>query len=166
MRLRMLHLRVQFAEALRRQSNSIASISSRATAACFPGLACPRRKSSGCGPVRRLYGRRQPHQRRRLPEAGMTSSPRRSCPSLLTNLIRRNCGQSALAGRQRWRAAERAIASANEPSKDIARLIEIMAALRAENGCPWDIEQDCTTIAPYTIEEATRCRRHRARRSR
>ena len=41
------------------------------------------------------------------------------------------------------------------PSKDISRLIEIMAALRAPGtGCPWDIEQDFSTIAPYTIEEA------------
>ncbi len=42
-----------------------------------------------------------------------------------------------------------------QPSRDIARLIEIMAALRdPETGCPWDIEQDFRTIAPYTIEEA------------
>ena len=35
------------------------------------------------------------------------------------------------------------------------RLIEIMAALRnPETGCPWDVEQDFSTIAPYTIEEA------------
>ncbi len=41
------------------------------------------------------------------------------------------------------------------PSKDIARLIEIMAALRdRQTGCPWDIEQDFASIAPYTIEEA------------
>lgn len=41
------------------------------------------------------------------------------------------------------------------PSKDIARLIEIMAALRTPNtGCPWDLEQTFATIAPYTIEEA------------
>ena len=41
------------------------------------------------------------------------------------------------------------------PSCDILRLIEIMAALRtAGTGCPWDLEQDFTTIAPYTIEEA------------
>ncbi|QND64814.1 nucleoside triphosphate pyrophosphohydrolase [Mesorhizobium loti] len=41
------------------------------------------------------------------------------------------------------------------PSKDISRLIEIMAALRApKTGCPWDIEQDFSTIAPYTVEEA------------
>lgn len=42
-----------------------------------------------------------------------------------------------------------------KPSKDISRLIEIMAALRhPETGCPWDIEQNFRTIAPYTIEEA------------
>ncbi|MBA5776865.1 nucleoside triphosphate pyrophosphohydrolase [Stappia sp. F7233] len=41
------------------------------------------------------------------------------------------------------------------PSRDISRLIEIMAALRhPETGCPWDIEQDFASIAPYTIEEA------------
>lgn len=41
------------------------------------------------------------------------------------------------------------------PSREIARLIEIMAALRhPETGCPWDIEQDFRSIAPYTIEEA------------
>lgn len=41
------------------------------------------------------------------------------------------------------------------PSKDITRLIEIMAALRTPGtGCPWDLEQTFATIAPYTIEEA------------
>src|SRR5690606_14538660 len=41
------------------------------------------------------------------------------------------------------------------PSRDIARLIEIMAALRDRtSGCPWDIEQTFATIVPYTIEEA------------
>jgi ATP diphosphatase len=41
------------------------------------------------------------------------------------------------------------------PSRDIARLLEIMAQLRNPNGgCPWDLEQDFSTIAPYTIEEA------------
>ena len=30
-----------------------------------------------------------------------------------------------------------------------------MAQLRdPESGCPWDLEQDFSTIAPYTIEEA------------
>jgi len=38
---------------------------------------------------------------------------------------------------------------------DVARLIEIMAALRTPgSGCPWDLEQDFRSIAPYTIEEA------------
>lgn len=37
----------------------------------------------------------------------------------------------------------------------IERLLEIMRRLRdPETGCPWDIEQDFRTIAPYTIEEA------------
>jgi ATP diphosphatase len=41
------------------------------------------------------------------------------------------------------------------PSRDITRLIEIMAALRTPGtGCPWDLEQDFSTIAPYTLEEA------------
>jgi ATP diphosphatase len=40
-------------------------------------------------------------------------------------------------------------------SRDISRLIEIMAALRTpKTGCPWDLEQNFATIAPYTIEEA------------
>jgi nucleoside triphosphate diphosphatase len=42
-----------------------------------------------------------------------------------------------------------------QPSRDIGRLIEIMAALRdPETGCPWDVQQDFGSIAPYTIEEA------------
>jgi ATP diphosphatase len=41
------------------------------------------------------------------------------------------------------------------PSRDIDRLLEIMAALRhPTTGCPWDLEQSFATIAPYTIEEA------------
>ncbi|MCL7465998.1 nucleoside triphosphate pyrophosphohydrolase [Phaeovulum sp. NW3] len=37
----------------------------------------------------------------------------------------------------------------------IARLARIMQALRdPQTGCPWDIEQDFASIAPYTIEEA------------
>jgi ATP diphosphatase len=40
-------------------------------------------------------------------------------------------------------------------SGDIQRLLDIMSRLRdRERGCPWDIEQDFSTIAPYTIEEA------------
>jgi MazG family protein len=42
-----------------------------------------------------------------------------------------------------------------QPSRDISRLIEIMAALRnPDGGCPWDLEQDFATIKNYTIEEA------------
>src|ERR1700683_5380592 len=41
------------------------------------------------------------------------------------------------------------------PSRDIGRLIEIMAALRTpQSGCPWDLAQNFATIAPYTLEEA------------
>lgn len=37
----------------------------------------------------------------------------------------------------------------------IDRLVEIMARLRdPATGCPWDLEQDFATIAPYTVEEA------------
>jgi len=40
-------------------------------------------------------------------------------------------------------------------SAETRRLIDIMAALRdPKTGCPWDIEQNFSTIAPYTIEEA------------
>jgi ATP diphosphatase len=42
-----------------------------------------------------------------------------------------------------------------DKSPDIAKLLEIMAALRTPGtGCPWDLEQSFRTIAPYTIEEA------------
>ena len=42
-----------------------------------------------------------------------------------------------------------------QPSRDIRRLIDIMAALRDPvRGCPWDIEQTFGSIAPFTVEEA------------
>ena len=42
-----------------------------------------------------------------------------------------------------------------QPSRDLSRLVEIMARLRdPDGGCPWDLEQDFTTIRNYTIEEA------------
>ncbi len=45
--------------------------------------------------------------------------------------------------------------SSMTPSRDIQRLIEIMAALRTPvTGCPWDLEQSSLSIAPYAIEEA------------
>jgi ATP diphosphatase len=41
------------------------------------------------------------------------------------------------------------------PSRDISALLDIMARLRTPvTGCPWDLEQNFRTIAPYTIEEA------------
>ena len=40
-------------------------------------------------------------------------------------------------------------------SEDMNALLAIMLALRTpDTGCPWDLEQDFSTIAPYTIEEA------------
>jgi ATP diphosphatase len=42
-----------------------------------------------------------------------------------------------------------------QPSSDVRRLIEIMAALRDPIcGCPWDVEQTFASIVPFTIEEA------------
>ncbi|MDU8945665.1 nucleoside triphosphate pyrophosphohydrolase [Ovoidimarina sediminis] len=42
-----------------------------------------------------------------------------------------------------------------DPEGGMPRLLEIMRRLRdPETGCPWDIEQDFASIAPYTIEEA------------
>ncbi len=43
----------------------------------------------------------------------------------------------------------------HNPHGGLPRLLEIMRRLRdPDSGCPWDIEQDFGTIAPYTIEEA------------
>ena len=37
---------------------------------------------------------------------------------------------------------------------ELRRLLDVMARLRAPDGCPWDQVQDFDSIAPYTIEEA------------
>ncbi len=37
---------------------------------------------------------------------------------------------------------------------ELRRLLDVMARLRAPDGCPWDRAQDFDSIAPYTIEEA------------
>ena len=43
----------------------------------------------------------------------------------------------------------------HDTSAGIERLLEIMRRLRdPASGCPWDIEQDFDSIAPYTVEEA------------
>jgi NTP pyrophosphatase (non-canonical NTP hydrolase) len=42
-----------------------------------------------------------------------------------------------------------------DAGQGMLRLASIMRRLRApEGGCPWDLEQDFESIAPYTIEEA------------
>lgn len=44
---------------------------------------------------------------------------------------------------------------AEAPADPMARLLSIMAALRdPKSGCPWDMQQDFKSIAPYTLEEA------------
>jgi ATP diphosphatase len=49
----------------------------------------------------------------------------------------------------------RSDALVHDPLGGLPRLLEIMARLRdPDGGCPWDLEQDFSTIAPYTIEEA------------
>jgi ATP diphosphatase len=53
---------------------------------------------------------------------------------------------------------ERRNVPARDPFRDgpaLARLLAVMARLRdPERGCPWDVQQDFASIAPYTIEEA------------
>jgi nucleoside triphosphate diphosphatase len=45
--------------------------------------------------------------------------------------------------------------SALDALAPVARLVAIMRRLRdPQTGCPWDVEQDFASIAPYTIEEA------------
>jgi ATP diphosphatase len=49
----------------------------------------------------------------------------------------------------------RALRPAPSDADPLRRLQAIMARLRdPEDGCPWDVEQDFASIAPYTIEEA------------
>lgn len=44
--------------------------------------------------------------------------------------------------------------SANEAGRALERLAEVVAALRAENGCPWDKEQTHDSLKRYCLEEA------------
>ncbi len=45
--------------------------------------------------------------------------------------------------------------TASADTGSMETLLDIMAALRTPvTGCPWDLEQDFSTIAPYTVEEA------------
>jgi len=43
---------------------------------------------------------------------------------------------------------------ANRQNRGIARLLEVVARLRGEGGCPWDREQTLDTLKPYLIEES------------
>lgn len=70
------------------------------------------------------------------------------------------CGRPGLPNRPARQAVDSALPPVyrpgmTSPSRDIADLLAIMAALRhPETGCAWDVAQDFATIAPYTVEEA------------
>src|SRR2546430_17618060 len=40
------------------------------------------------------------------------------------------------------------------PGDEFAHLVDIMATLRSEHGCPWDREQTIDTLKPFVLEEA------------
>jgi ATP diphosphatase len=47
------------------------------------------------------------------------------------------------------------VTAQNLPADAMQRLLAVMRQLRnPDGGCPWDLEQNFATIAPYTIEEA------------
>ncbi|HEX3703997.1 MAG TPA: nucleoside triphosphate pyrophosphohydrolase [Vicinamibacterales bacterium] len=41
----------------------------------------------------------------------------------------------------------------NSASEEFVRLVEIMATLRAPDGCPWDREQTIDSLKPFVLEE-------------
>src|SRR2546423_5743577 len=45
------------------------------------------------------------------------------------------------------------MSEADRAARALARLIEIMATLRAPGGCPWDREQTIDTLKPFVLEE-------------
>lgn len=50
---------------------------------------------------------------------------------------------------------EQGVDDTHSETRQLGELLEIMARLRdPEHGCPWDVQQDFSTIAPYTLEEA------------
>jgi ATP diphosphatase len=66
-----------------------------------------------------------------------------------------NQDRSPLAASSAHTKPESPVSANVSPGIAIERLATIMAKLRdPETGCPWDVEQDFSTIAPYTIEEA------------
>jgi tetrapyrrole methylase family protein/MazG family protein len=44
-------------------------------------------------------------------------------------------------------------ANPNGLGRNLERLVEIMAMLRSERGCPWDLEQTHQSLKPYVVEE-------------
>jgi uncharacterized protein YabN with tetrapyrrole methylase and pyrophosphatase domain len=60
--------------------------------------------------------------------------------------------------RRSFRAAPRRLRAMADKTKSrytLDDLLAVMARLRdKDTGCPWDVQQSFTTIAPYTIEEA------------
>ncbi len=44
--------------------------------------------------------------------------------------------------------------SATQAKISLEDLVAMMAALRSEQGCPWDRKQTKDTIKPYVLEEA------------
>jgi len=70
-------------------------------------------------------------------------------------MYRRGRSPALLRSQQRFCQTPSSRPTPVKPSRDIARLIEIMGALRTPgSGCPWDLEQDFRSVAPYTLEEA------------
>lgn len=53
---------------------------------------------------------------------------------------------------------EERLSAGQHPKRDVAEailaLVDLMARLRSEGGCPWDRAQDAATLKPYVIEEA------------
>lgn len=43
---------------------------------------------------------------------------------------------------------------AKDPAQATLQLLDVMKALRAPDGCPWDIQRTPESLAPYIIEEA------------
>src|SRR5262249_37398385 len=90
----------------------------------------------------------------RLPLFGLASgSTRSTCAKAAAETA-----SSAIMSQRRMGVALRSIGKlwANGMGKTgeaLERLVEVMRRLRAENGCPWDREQDLRSLRPYLVEE-------------
>src|SRR5215471_14294979 len=45
------------------------------------------------------------------------------------------------------------MSDADRAARELVRLMEIMATLRAPDGCPWDREQTIDSLKPFVLEE-------------